>query len=96
VRGIRYASVDLVGDIVQLSVFNSEDLGSLEFLDLYEFGPLDCSLELGDADEVSAFPTLEACIAEMRARWPQREIRLVNEGMVQEEYRDYIAGGRRD
>lgn len=92
-RGIRHASITLVE--VQLRVFDTADKEHAAFLDLYEFGPLDPSLSPGDADEVSAFPTLEACVAVMQARWPERGTRLVNEGVLQDEYGDYIAGGRR-
>jgi hypothetical protein len=94
-RGIRHASVTLVGDEVQLRVFHTADKGNAAFLDLYEFDPLDSSLSPGDADEVSAFPTLEACAAAVQVRWPERGLRFVNEGVLQDEYRDYIAGGRR-
>ncbi|MDX2274365.1 MAG: hypothetical protein NW206_02855 [Hyphomonadaceae bacterium] len=44
---------------------------------------------------MSAYPTLEACVAAIQARWPERGQHLVNEGVLQDEYRDYIAGGRR-
>ncbi|MEQ1812462.1 MAG: hypothetical protein ABL889_21210 [Terricaulis sp.] len=94
-HGIRHASITLVGDKIQLRVFETADKGNATFLDLYEFGPLDPSLAPGDADEISAFPTWEACVAAMRARWPERASRLVNEGVLQDEYCDYVAGGRR-
>lgn len=92
-RGIRHASITLVGEDVQLQVFDTADEGSATLLDLYDFPPLDPSLSPGDADEVLFFPTLEACISALQDRWPEHGTRLVNEGVLQEEYRDHIAGG---
>jgi len=95
VHGIHYASISLVGEQVALQVFYAADEGDADALDLYEFGPLDPSLSPDDANEEATFPTLEACIAVVRTRWPKRETQLVNESVLQDEYRDYIAAGRR-
>lgn len=90
VAGIRHASVALINGRVELSLFETADRGSAEFLDLYEFGSLDVSLALGDADEVNVFETLEECLVAMETRWLGSATRLVNQGILQDEYRDYI------
>jgi hypothetical protein len=91
VAGIRHASVASIDGKVELHLFESADRGSVTHLDLYEFGPLDASLALGEADQVDAFESLDECLHAMEARWPGSAGRLLNEGMLQDEYRDYIA-----
>jgi hypothetical protein len=93
--GIARISISLVGEVTELSLFKSADIGSAEFLDVYAFPPLNASPEQDEPDEVCAFASLEECLVSMEARWPGSSERLVNEFVVQDEYRDYMVNQRR-
>jgi hypothetical protein len=69
--------------------------------------PLDClivSLSLGpiflrlfvrwndEPAEQLTFSDLPSCIAELSARFPDNLLRFVNEGVIQDEYADFVAG----
>ena len=82
--------MDIDGDRVRLSVFETTDLGDAAFLDLYRFRPLNDDLELGDADQIQTFGSLDSCLDAMETRWPGCTARLVNVGAVQDEYSDYL------
>lgn len=94
--GIRWLSFRGNPNSVRVSVFETADLGGEGMLDLYEFGPLDSSLELDEADEELRFTGFAEAVAELNARFPGASAKLVNEGVVQSEYADFIARGRRD
>jgi hypothetical protein len=89
-RGVRRLSLATKANGFELSVFESEDRGSPDFVDLYEFDALDPSLEQDEADETHMFDSLEACLIVLESRWPGSCYKLVKEGMVQEEYRDFL------
>jgi hypothetical protein len=84
-RGFQHCSMRLCEGGVKLSVFETSDLG-LDESDVTEWGPLNSTLELGDADETSTFRSLTECLASMEERWPGSSSKLVNEGMLQDEY----------
>jgi hypothetical protein len=90
-RGVRYLILGMAGEAVEMSLYESEDVGRQDFIDVYEFGPLDPKVVSGDPDQIEKFASFEECIADMTYRWPGSVSRLVNEGVVQEEYRDFIA-----
>lgn len=92
IAGVRHVSIGMAGETIEMRLFETVDRGSTEFLDLYEFGPLNVSLAQGEADEVHAFASLKKCLATMEIRWPGSVTRLVNQGVLQDEYRDHIAG----
>jgi hypothetical protein len=94
--GIRWLLLRSQSNGVEVSLFETADLGSEEFLDLYEFGPLDPSLELDKATEEMQFTDLDACLSTLSERFPGSASRLVNEGVVQDEYADFISRGRKN
>jgi hypothetical protein len=77
-------------------LFETADLGSEEFLDIYEFGPLDPSLQLDEATEVMQFSELAICLSALSERFPGSTSRLTNEGVVQDEYADFLASHRKN
>ncbi len=89
--GFRWLSVRSQSNAVQVSLFEAADKGSEELRDIYEFGPLDPSLELGEAAESMEFSELATCLRALSERFPGSTSRLVNEGVVQDEYADFIA-----
>lgn len=89
--GIRRFEITSDGISISLCVYETEDYRNPEFLDLYEFGPLNPSLEFGDADENFQFVSLDECLAYLDVRWRGSGMRLVNGGVAQDEYADYLA-----
>lgn len=89
--GVRLLSMDLADGVFVARLFEMQDLGGPAFLDLYEFAPLDCAVEHGDADQIFSFGSLEECLAFIHQRWPGSSERLVNEGVIQDEYADFVA-----
>ena len=89
--GIRRVALSLEGGVVVERLYETADLGGPEFLDLYGFGPLDPDLGQDEADEVATYANLDDCLASMSQRWPGSDERLTNEGVVQDEYADYLA-----
>lgn len=89
--GVRHLSIDVADGAVIARLFETQDLGSPDFLDLYEFGPINGALEQGDADKVVSFPSLDDCLAFMEQRWHGSSGRLVNEGVLESEYADFVA-----
>lgn len=90
--GVRHVVLSMLDRAVAVRVYDSADRGSPEFLDIDEFGPLDPEVEHGDPDQVIEFASLEECLASMSQRWPGSSGRIVNEGVVQDEYADYVRG----
>ena len=93
--GIRWISLRVKHGEVCASVFESRDEGSSNFVDIYEFGPLNAEREHGEPEERIMFSDLSECLAAIAKKWPEVSSRLVNEGVVQDEYKDFIAHGRR-
>lgn len=93
--GVRWLSVVRQGEEMRLSVFESADLGHAEFLDLYEFGPLDPEREQDEPDQVLVCKNFEALVAQVEALFPGSSAGFVHEGIVQDEYADFLARGRK-
>ena len=93
--GINWLSIRSSGSGVDVSVYETADLGDESFLDIYEFGPLDPDLELEDANEVISFTSFSEVIKFIEQRFAGSSERLVNELMIQDEYTEYISRGRR-
>jgi hypothetical protein len=91
-NGIRWLTIRKHGDLTKVSLYESEDAGSSDFIDLYEFGSLDPARESDEPAEQLVFSDLSACIAALSARFPDGALRFVNEGVIQDEYADFIAG----
>lgn len=90
--GMRHISLDMDGAAVIARLYESADLGDPALLDIYEFGPLSPSLDLGEADQKLVFLSLDSCLDYMEQSWPGSSSRLVNEGVLQDEYADFVAG----
>ncbi|MFI6285162.1 hypothetical protein ACIBCM_10450 [Streptomyces sp. NPDC051018] len=93
--GVRYAEVRAARTSYEVYVHAVEDVGHEDFLDLDVFPPLDQDAEeedfgqlLGTAeDPQDALVLAEECTGAVRGRW-------VNQGVVQDEYRDFVRAGR--
>lgn len=90
-RGVGHLSIDMTDEMVVARLFETEDIGSPAFLDLYEFGALNRALEHGEPDQSVSFTSLDECLTFMDVRWPGSSERLVNEGVLQDEYADFVA-----
>lgn len=89
-NGVRYISICISDARVVLQVFETQDSRNSGTFDLYEFGPLNPLLEIGEADEVLDFSSLDACLAFVDERWPHSSERFVNEGVIQDEYAEFV------
>jgi hypothetical protein len=78
-----------------MAFYETADIGNEEFLDLYEFGPLNPDLDLDDPEEERVFGDFSTFISELESSFPGSTLKLVNEGVIQDEYLDYLARGRR-
>lgn len=90
--GVGHISIDITDDMIVARLFETEDMGSPAFLDIYEFGALNRALQQGEPDLIVSFTSLDECLTFMEARWPGSSERLVNEGVLQDEYADFLAG----
>ncbi|MFV7709982.1 hypothetical protein [Shewanella algae] len=88
--GIRWASASRVESGVELSVFEVQDEGSPEYLDIYEFTPLRDDLCPGEPTERVNIASVSEIGAFVRSRYGIAMPGLVNEGVVQDEYKTYI------
>ncbi|MCU8075983.1 hypothetical protein [Shewanella sp. SM29] len=91
--GIQWLSVRVSKSEIDVSVYETADLGDESFLDIYEFGPLDPDLE--DANEVKSYTSFGQAIEFIEQRFAGSSERLLNEFMIQDEYADYISRGRK-
>ncbi|MFG3290261.1 hypothetical protein ACGF3G_15840 [Streptomyces sp. NPDC048179] len=93
--GVVYVEVRSVKASYEVYVHAVADVGYEGFLDLVEFPPLDADTdgeEFGRLVAVAEEPSTALAAAEeatgaVRGRW-------VNEGVVQDEYRDFVRAGR--
>jgi len=90
--GIRHISINMNGTAITARFYETADIGDPAFLDIYEFGPLNSSLDHGEADEILDFSSLGDCLDYMEKSWPGSSGRLVSEGVLQDEYADFVAG----
>ena len=93
--GIQWLRVRVSKSEIDVSVYETADLGDDSFLDIYEFGPLDPDLELADANEVKSFTAFDKAMEFIEQRFSGSSKRLLNEFMIQDEYADYISRGRK-
>ena len=93
--GIQWLRVRVSKSEIDVSVYETADLGDDSFLDIYEFGPLDPDLELADANEVKSFTAFDQAMEFIEQRFSGSSKRLLNEFMIQDEYADYISRGRK-
>ncbi|MFD7961181.1 hypothetical protein ACFV5J_10270 [Streptomyces zaomyceticus] len=93
--GVRYVEVRATKGPFEVYLHAVEDVGSESFLDLDEFPPFDPNddasefgLLLGMAEgSLTALQVAEQRAGAERGRW-------VNEGIVQDEYGDFVRAGR--
>jgi hypothetical protein len=87
-QGVRWFSIRASEDksAFVLRGYETADLGSTEYLDLYEFGPLNPDLELDEPDEEVLFDDFNLLLQALDTRFPGSSTKLVNEGVVQDEY----------
>lgn len=93
-HGIRWVQIRGLPNGCELHLYETADLGSKDYTDLYEFGPLDPELEQYEPNEVLTFSSFEECLKTLETRWPGAPSRLTNEFVVQDEYADYLRRGR--
>ena len=94
--GIRWISIRTRNDGVVLQVFETADVGNEDYVDVYEFGPLNGDFEFDEAQEEFHFSDFPSCVAFLTNRYLGSTSRFVNEGVLQDEYSDYIARGRKN
>lgn len=89
--GVRWVSMRLSAskNHVVLRRYDTADFGTSEYLDLYEFGPLDPALQQGEADETLECEEFSDLWRLVEQRFPGSTARLVNEGVLQDEYYSY-------
>ncbi|MFK8906772.1 hypothetical protein [Streptomyces sp. YS-3] len=93
--GVRYAEIRATSTLHDVYVHAVEDVGHENFLDLDAFPPFDQDAEeedfgqlLGTAEDPhDALVLAEKGTGAVRGRW-------VNQGVVQDEYRDFVRAGR--
>lgn len=93
--GIKWFSISCNGEKLCLKIHETADLGNEDFLDLYGFGPLNPELELDEPDEEIIFDDFKSAIAEIEMMFPSSSAKLVNEGVIQDEYSEFISRGRK-
>ena len=77
--------------LIEVWVYDVEDIGGEEYLDLYDFP---CVEPDGPDGPVATFPDPQGAIAYASASLAIDPARWVNLGVVQSEYLDYIQAGR--
>ena len=90
---IRHIELRPSSNLVEVWVYDVEDQGNEEWLDLYDFN----ELEKSEADLPAAtFEDVVAAIAYAHEALSANPSRWVNHGIAQSEYLDYIRSGRPD
>lgn len=87
-QGIRFLQVRVHSSSYQLSIYDVEDIGSEEYLDVYSFSPI--VEEDYDDPQRQIFNSLDETLAFTSSHLTASIDRWTNEGIVQDEYKDYI------
>ncbi|WP_395005389.1 hypothetical protein [Undibacterium sp.] len=93
--GVRWISISDRNKGICVAVFESADIGNESFLDVYAFGPLDSELEFGDPAKEVCFDEFTEAMSEIEAMFPSSSLKLVNEGMIQDEYLEFLKVDRK-
>jgi hypothetical protein len=90
-RVIRWLSLAMTSGKFYAELWESCDVGSLDFLDIYDFGTPD-----GDDEPAIhyTFESAEECLRQLERHYPGVSARLVNRGIIQDEYADYLRSAR--
>jgi len=92
--GIEWFSISKVKEGYLASIYQTADLGSDEYFDVYSFGPLNENLDYEDADELLRASSFEQVLVLLEQRFKRADFKLVNQFVIQDEYLDYIRNGR--
>ena len=87
-RTIRWIVLRYDSDRVRGELWEALDARNSEWLDVYFFGTLN---EGDEQPLVYHFDCLQDSLTELEHRFPNISQRFVNEGVVQDEYADYLA-----
>ncbi len=90
---IRYLVMRADEDGIVLSLYESYDPQDEEWLDVTSFEELD-GVEQGEAAEEHHCASVAEALALAEATYGARADRWVNEGILDDEYRDYLRGHR--
>lgn len=88
---IRHVVLRPCAGAIQIWVYDVEDIGSEEYLDLYDFPYLEPD---GPEAPVATCADPQDALAHAQAALGADPGRWVNEGLAQSEYLDYIRAGR--
>lgn len=93
--GIRWLSIRAGANTQSftLSIYDTADFGIERGADLYEYGPLNPELELDEPDEEVRFEEFDQLWSTLESRFPDSTRRLVNAGVIQDEYISFKAKG---
>ena len=86
---IRWVSVRRNGDQIKATLWEAEDVGDAECLDIYSFPML--GEESDEPIALATFTELQDAIAHACQVWGADPKRFVSQGVVQDEYADYLA-----
>ena len=87
---IRRLLISGNGEEVSAEIWESPDIGSEDYADVYSFGTLDHDVE---AAVLYPTQTFESFLEIIDEQYPGTSARLVNEGVVQDEYLDFKRTG---
>jgi len=70
-------------EAIELNSYSVYDEGDIDHLDLYSFSPVNPEEDF----ETIEFPTLESALVFIRKKYQLTDLRFVNQGMIQDEYK---------
>ncbi|KAB8180908.1 hypothetical protein FKV24_012060 [Lysobacter maris] len=88
---IRHVELRPSGGLIEIWVYDVEDIGDEGHLDLYTFPNVEPD---GPSDPAATFPDPQAAVAYASASLAADSNRWVNLGVAQSEYLDYVRAGR--
>jgi hypothetical protein len=88
VNSIRWLELRPVGESIQVWEFVAPDWGDQENLDFYEF------LGSEEGTLATSLPSSAEALAYAHAQLGATPLRWLNQGVAQDEYRDFIVAGR--
>lgn len=96
VQGIRWFSVAKNNGVFVAEIYETADLGDINFTDFYSFGPLNTELEQDEPDQVFESVSLKELISILEEIYPGCSNKLVNQFVGQDEYLEYVKRGKND
>lgn len=86
--GIRWVSLSKCASGIRIWVFEAQVPDPEHFVGLDHLSPLDPAVVFGDPSYSWISADFAEALATLAARFPQRSINFVNEGMIDDEYFD--------